>query len=189
MKTQPLVIEDWDGDGARRMPDEALQELGVDVGDTLYLVEEVVGKPARGFPPKASMPWSANTPKQPGSPSPVSACMVCAPRPQPMPWGTKPTSPRSRPGSVTPISARPNSTIGATPGQRTLRPSRSITDTDRGRRFAPCSRAARCVRCWSFKTFHRETLGNVLGVTPHNATYQRPSTRRVSPLCMGNVSP
>lgn len=43
MKTQPLVIEDWDGDGALRLPDEALQELGVDVGDTLYLVEEVVG--------------------------------------------------------------------------------------------------------------------------------------------------
>lgn len=43
MKTQHLVIEDWDGDGALRIPDEALQELGVDVGDTLYLVEEVVG--------------------------------------------------------------------------------------------------------------------------------------------------
>ncbi|MNB86951.1 hypothetical protein D3C76_322420 [compost metagenome] len=43
MKTQHLVIEDWDGDGALRLPDEALQELGVDVGDTLYLVEEVVG--------------------------------------------------------------------------------------------------------------------------------------------------
>ncbi|MNS46280.1 hypothetical protein D3C72_787710 [compost metagenome] len=37
------MIEDWDGDGALRLPDEALQELGVDVGDTLYLVEEVVG--------------------------------------------------------------------------------------------------------------------------------------------------
>lgn len=43
MKTQHLVIEDWDGDGALRIPDEALQELGVDVGDTLYLVDEVVG--------------------------------------------------------------------------------------------------------------------------------------------------
>ena len=43
MKTQQLVIEDWDGDGGIRIPDEALQELGVDVGDTLYLVEEYVG--------------------------------------------------------------------------------------------------------------------------------------------------
>jgi hypothetical protein len=43
MKTHQMVIEDWDGDGAIRLPDEALQELGVDVGDTLYLVEEYVG--------------------------------------------------------------------------------------------------------------------------------------------------
>jgi bifunctional DNA-binding transcriptional regulator/antitoxin component of YhaV-PrlF toxin-antitoxin module len=42
---QPLtvVIEDWDGDGGIRIPDEALQELGIDVGDTLYLIETVVG--------------------------------------------------------------------------------------------------------------------------------------------------
>jgi len=38
-----VLIEDWDGDGSIRIPDEALQELGVDVGDTLYLVEEYVG--------------------------------------------------------------------------------------------------------------------------------------------------
>ena len=38
-----VTIEEWDGDGAIRLPDEALQELGVDVGDTLYLVEEFVG--------------------------------------------------------------------------------------------------------------------------------------------------
>lgn len=38
-----VTIEEWDGDGAIRLPDEALQELGVDVGDTLYLVEEIVG--------------------------------------------------------------------------------------------------------------------------------------------------
>lgn len=37
-----ITIEEWDGDGAIRIPDEALQELGVDVGDTLYLVEEFV---------------------------------------------------------------------------------------------------------------------------------------------------
>jgi len=38
-----VVIEDWDGDGAIRIPDEVLQELGVDVGDSLYLIEEYVG--------------------------------------------------------------------------------------------------------------------------------------------------
>ncbi|WP_439860833.1 AbrB/MazE/SpoVT family DNA-binding domain-containing protein [Pseudomonas sp. MBLB4136] len=43
MKTLKVVIEDWDGDGAIRIPDEALQELGVNVGDSLYLVEEYVG--------------------------------------------------------------------------------------------------------------------------------------------------
>ena len=43
MSTLKLVIEDWDGDGGIRIPDEALQELGVDVGDVLYLVEEYVG--------------------------------------------------------------------------------------------------------------------------------------------------
>jgi antitoxin component of MazEF toxin-antitoxin module len=43
MKTTQVVIEDWDGDGAIRIPDEVLQELGVDVGDSLYLIEEYVG--------------------------------------------------------------------------------------------------------------------------------------------------
>lgn len=43
MSTQKVVIEDWDGDGAIRIPDEVLQELSVDVGDSLYLVEEYVG--------------------------------------------------------------------------------------------------------------------------------------------------
>ena len=64
MSTLKLVIEDWDGDGGIRIPDEALQELGVDVGDVLYLVEEYVGttrclvlsKP-RGFL-IVSMSWS-----------------------------------------------------------------------------------------------------------------------------------
>ena len=37
-----VTIEEWDGDGAIRIPDEALQRLGVDVGDTLYLLEEFV---------------------------------------------------------------------------------------------------------------------------------------------------
>jgi hypothetical protein len=43
MKPTQIVIEDWDGDGGIRIPDEALQELGIDVGDTLYLLEEFVG--------------------------------------------------------------------------------------------------------------------------------------------------
>ncbi len=43
MGPKTVVIEDWDGDGAIRIPDEILQELGVDVGDTLYVVEEYVG--------------------------------------------------------------------------------------------------------------------------------------------------
>ncbi|MBZ9780262.1 AbrB/MazE/SpoVT family DNA-binding domain-containing protein [Pseudomonas sp. REP124] len=38
-----VTIEDWDGDGAIRIPDEALQELELDVGDSLYLIEEFVG--------------------------------------------------------------------------------------------------------------------------------------------------
>lgn len=38
-----VVIEDWDGDGAIRIPDEALQELGLDVGDSLYLLEDFIG--------------------------------------------------------------------------------------------------------------------------------------------------
>lgn len=43
MKSVQVVIEDWDGDGAIRIPDEVLQEMGVDVGDSLYLLEEYVG--------------------------------------------------------------------------------------------------------------------------------------------------
>ncbi|WP_213880059.1 AbrB/MazE/SpoVT family DNA-binding domain-containing protein [Pseudomonas sp. dw_358] len=39
MQGMKLIIEDWDGDGALRLPDEVLQELGVDVGDSLYIVE------------------------------------------------------------------------------------------------------------------------------------------------------
>lgn len=41
VKMLKVVIEDWDG--AIRIPDEALQELDVDVGASLYLVEEYVG--------------------------------------------------------------------------------------------------------------------------------------------------
>ncbi len=32
-----VVIEDWDGDGAIRIPDGALQQMDVKVGDSLYL--------------------------------------------------------------------------------------------------------------------------------------------------------
>lgn len=38
-----IIIEDWNGDGAIRIPDKALQELELDVGDSLYLIEEFVG--------------------------------------------------------------------------------------------------------------------------------------------------
>lgn len=38
-----ITIEDWDGDGATRIPDAALQNLEVDVGDSFYLFEEYVG--------------------------------------------------------------------------------------------------------------------------------------------------
>ncbi|WP_223507698.1 AbrB/MazE/SpoVT family DNA-binding domain-containing protein [Pseudomonas sp. BF-B-25] len=38
-----IIIEEWDGDGAVRIPDEALQELELDVGDAVYLIEEFVG--------------------------------------------------------------------------------------------------------------------------------------------------
>lgn len=37
------IIEEWDGDGAIRTPDEVLQELELDVGDSLFLIEEFVG--------------------------------------------------------------------------------------------------------------------------------------------------
>lgn len=43
MNTTMVSIEDWDGGGAVRVPDEVLQKLGVDVGDSLYVLEEYVG--------------------------------------------------------------------------------------------------------------------------------------------------
>lgn len=46
-KSFTVVIEDWDGDGAICIPDEALQEMGLDVGDSLYLLEEFVGNSRR----------------------------------------------------------------------------------------------------------------------------------------------
>jgi len=44
MPSTKITIEDWNGDGAIRIPDAILQELGVDVGDTLYIVEADVEK-------------------------------------------------------------------------------------------------------------------------------------------------
>lgn len=38
-----VTIEEWDGDGAIRIPDEVLQELELDVGDSLFLIEEFIG--------------------------------------------------------------------------------------------------------------------------------------------------
>jgi len=38
-----VVIQGWDGDGTIRIPDEFLQAMGVEVGDSLYLIEEYVG--------------------------------------------------------------------------------------------------------------------------------------------------
>ncbi|MBT2374737.1 AbrB/MazE/SpoVT family DNA-binding domain-containing protein [Pseudomonas fluorescens] len=43
MHSKQVIIEDWNGDGAIRLPDETLQELGLDVGDTLYIVETYIG--------------------------------------------------------------------------------------------------------------------------------------------------
>ena len=37
-----IMIEEWDGDGAIRIPDEALQELELYVGDAVYLIKEFV---------------------------------------------------------------------------------------------------------------------------------------------------
>lgn len=38
-----LLIEDWDGEPSLRLPDEVLQRLDLQVGDSLYLVEAWVG--------------------------------------------------------------------------------------------------------------------------------------------------
>ncbi len=52
------------------------------------------------------------------------ACTGSGRRPRPMPWSTKQTSPRSRPGWVMPTSAPPRSTIGGRTGRRTHRPTK-----------------------------------------------------------------
>lgn len=39
----PYSARSWDGDGGIRIPDEALQEMSVDVGDSLYLIRGYVG--------------------------------------------------------------------------------------------------------------------------------------------------
>lgn len=43
MVSRQITIEDWGGDGSIRIPDEVLQVMGVDVGDSLYLIEEFIG--------------------------------------------------------------------------------------------------------------------------------------------------
>jgi antitoxin component of MazEF toxin-antitoxin module len=42
-----LPIEDWEGEPAVRLPDEVLQRLDLQVGDSLYLVEAWVGDGSR----------------------------------------------------------------------------------------------------------------------------------------------
>ncbi|PRA51955.1 MULTISPECIES: hypothetical protein [Pseudomonas] len=37
-----IIIEEWDGDGAIRTSDEAVQQLELDVGEAMYLIEEFV---------------------------------------------------------------------------------------------------------------------------------------------------
>ncbi|SDR80581.1 hypothetical protein SAMN05216271_0447 [Halopseudomonas sabulinigri] len=39
MDHQQIKIEDWDGDAAIRISAEVLQEMRINVGDTLYLLE------------------------------------------------------------------------------------------------------------------------------------------------------
>lgn len=38
-----VTIENWGGEGAIGIPDEALHKLGVNVGDSVYLLVEYVG--------------------------------------------------------------------------------------------------------------------------------------------------
>lgn len=38
-----VPIDDWDGEPALRLPDEVLQRLNLQVGDSLYVVEAWVG--------------------------------------------------------------------------------------------------------------------------------------------------
>jgi hypothetical protein len=44
-----IIIEEWDGGGATRIPDEALQDLERDVGDSLYLIENLLATPVAWF--------------------------------------------------------------------------------------------------------------------------------------------
>ena len=38
-----VAIQNWDGEGAIRIPEEVLRKLGVNVGDSVYLLVEYVG--------------------------------------------------------------------------------------------------------------------------------------------------
>ncbi len=50
-----ITIEEWDGDGAIRIPDEALQELELDVGDAVYLIEDFFRQHAMPSPIKNAL--------------------------------------------------------------------------------------------------------------------------------------
>ncbi|OLU30654.1 AbrB/MazE/SpoVT family DNA-binding domain-containing protein [Pseudomonas sp. PA27(2017)] len=38
-----VAIQNWDGEGAIRIPEEALRKIGVNIGDSVYLLVEYVG--------------------------------------------------------------------------------------------------------------------------------------------------
>lgn len=43
MNTTMVTIENWDGDGAIRLTSEVLRELGVEIGDTIYVLDGNAG--------------------------------------------------------------------------------------------------------------------------------------------------
>jgi hypothetical protein len=62
VKKPPLkiMIEEWDGDGAIRIPDEALQELELDVGDAVYLIKRICRQHALPCPIKNTPNFESN---------------------------------------------------------------------------------------------------------------------------------
>ncbi len=53
MDPNQVTIEDWDSDGAIRIPDDVLQALSVDVGSILYMNERRT-YPARAWADRGS---------------------------------------------------------------------------------------------------------------------------------------
>ena len=53
MAPKQVTIEDWDSDGAIRIPDDVLQALSVDVGSILYMNERRT-YPARAWADRGS---------------------------------------------------------------------------------------------------------------------------------------